>query len=219
MYTQLGEGPGLGKGDGVGVGEPYTQVKISKFGETYIFQLLPALFFYPAWPPCADSWGQTPDSPGAWPTPQAIATCRQLGFFALPVLCPFSDKETVWRVSFVRSEKFLLHYERLDSPQGVVRQVERILKMLRTADTDAFRPLSSYHLRDSVTVLYTLSLPQVLRQLIRALEKGELKHFFVPACNLLGQYNQQELAATAQRLREIHEEFRLAPGHSIRLQC
>ncbi|KAK7473687.1 hypothetical protein BaRGS_00035084, partial [Batillaria attramentaria] len=212
---------------------PYTQVKISKFGETYIFQLLPALFFYPAWPPCADSWGQTPDSPGAWPTPQAIATCRQLGFFALPVLCPFSDKETVWRVSFVRSEKFLLHYERLDSPQGVVRQVERILKMLRTADTDAFRPLSSYHLRTVVLhvcqqfpdsnawVPYRLGeqFLEVLRQLIQALEKGELKHFFVPACNLLGQYNQQELAATAQRLREIHEEFRLAPGHSIRLQC
>ena len=53
----------------------------------------------------------------------------------------------------MRAEKYLLRHEGLDTPQGVRKQTERIVKMLRTSDPDAFRPLSSYHLR--TVVLHT----------------------------------------------------------------
>lgn len=68
--------------------EPYTNVKISCFHEAYLFQLVPSLYFYNEWPQCAENWGR-PESLNAWLTPQTVAQCRQLGFFAVPLTCPY----------------------------------------------------------------------------------------------------------------------------------
>lgn len=217
--------------------DPYTEVKICRHDERYIFQLVPALYFHEPWPPCTSGFG-LPDKMTSWLTPEVVTCCRHLGYFALPLPCPFSQEESLWRLSFMRAEKYLLGPEgglpAADSgAQQVRKQVERILKMLRTSDPDAFRPLSSYHLKtvmlhvcqqDSDPAVWVSTrlgerLLEVLRHLIVCLEKATLPHFFVAGCNLLAHYTHQELLATAQRLREIHDELGNNPSQSIRLQC
>lgn len=145
----------------------------------------------------------------------------------------FSQEETLWRISFQRAEKYLLSYSFIDSPQGVMKQVDRVLRMLRTSDADAFRPLSAYHLTTAVLhawrewpdpCSWTAArlgerLLAVLCWLVHALEQRELRHFFVPSCNLLAHYTPQQCLEAAARLRDIHNEFCLAPEQSIRLQC
>ncbi|XP_076442072.1 cyclic GMP-AMP synthase-like receptor 1 [Babylonia areolata] len=236
--------------------DPYTEVRICRHAdERYVFQLVPALYFHEPWPPCTAGFG-VPDKMTSWLTPEVAACCRHLGYFALPLPCPYSAEESLWRLSFLRAEKYLLgpdhryllgHREKATLPcsgggvgdaavaaQRVRKQVERIVKMLRTSDPDSFRPLSSYHLKTVMlhvchqqspdSALWVTSrlgerLLEVLRYLIVSLEKGSLPHFFVPACNLLAHYGHQELQAAAHRLRDIHDELCNSPAHSIRLQC
>ena len=68
--------------------EPYTQVKICRHDEHYVFQLVPALYFHEAWPPCTGGFG-LPETMTSWLTPEVVTFCRQLGYFALPLPCPF----------------------------------------------------------------------------------------------------------------------------------
>ena len=68
--------------------DPYTHVKICRHDEHYVFLLVPALYFHEAWPPCTAGFG-LPETMTSWLTPEVVTFCRQLGYFALPLPCPF----------------------------------------------------------------------------------------------------------------------------------
>lgn len=75
----------------VSVADPYTQVKIVRFHDTYFVQLVPAIYFHNMWPYCANAWGQE-DATTSWLTPEVTSHCRHMGFFAVPQKCPYRSR-------------------------------------------------------------------------------------------------------------------------------
>ncbi|CAG5114696.1 unnamed protein product [Candidula unifasciata] len=218
----------------VSVKEPFTVIKILKATELVIFELVPAFMFLHDWPTSASTW---PTEVKGWLSESDIKSVKDAGFYAVALPCSASPLDpSLFRISFSNAEKYLLRPAWLENykPTAVCRKdSERILRMIRESDKDAFIPVNCYHIK---TILlhdcmrwpeHASWLPEklaerfldLLRDLILVLENQNLPHFFIRDCNLLRDYNTEQLRAAAGRLRVIYHDIYSSPSTSIRLQC
>ncbi|XP_077993481.1 cyclic GMP-AMP synthase-like receptor 1 [Glandiceps talaboti] len=207
-------------------------LSITADGETYSIELVPCIPFQAAsdWPPSAVEWGKETNE---WLTPNVIKEVKKFGFHLLPKSCPIDPEDkNLWRLSFSRSEKFLLQHADADSVNGRRKQCERILKTMREAHRDVFAPVVSYHIKtiflhecmkfssgsDWTKDKLEERFNGLLRSMIYALEKGQCPHFFIAGCNLYAHYGSESLNKAASVLRDILGSLSNQPANSKYLQ-
>ncbi|XP_070576455.1 cyclic GMP-AMP synthase-like receptor 1 [Ptychodera flava] len=202
-------------------------LKVEAGGKVYSIHLVPCIVFRGTtdWPPSAADWG---NSSNEWLTETEVKNVKGFGFHMLPKQCHASQDTNLWRFSFSCGEKYLLRYSDIDSPNGRRKQCERILKTIREANRQDFKPIASYHIK-TIFLNECTKFPKpdswskeklgerfkgLLRSMMYALEKKQCPHFFIRGCNLFDSFDAGSLNRVAAVIRDILADLSNDPAKS-----
>lgn len=165
------------------------------------------------WPQLAMDW-ITRERPNNWPPQQDIDDIFKMGSHVVPKgnkLSPKAEFENQWRLSFNMAERRLA--ELMTTKQRQCFLVTKgLVKVLKS------KSISSYSLKTILWWMLETGNPEVwekerlgqclliyLDEIIAALEKYEIRNYFMPANNLIAHANKREIDKVLECLRKARQ--------------
>ena len=162
------------------------------------------------WPPQSD-W---PRRKKEWPSPETVATIKDLGFHFVPKSQRNDKTKTTWRHSFSLAEREL---------SKVINEIARwCFLCLKIINKDHLKPicrmLTSYHMKS--IFLHTLEnnsveiwvqqnmlgcLDLLLKQLEEVFHQQKCRHFWISSIDLFKDFSCQKLARLEERVKKIRK--------------